>query len=90
MNAAEKLVALSSLSNCATAAEHFCSITAGRASLPPIAGQLQDVEQLNGEAFKVSLVAGSVQSINTVSGDVQNTGVLHGKAKAQSRLKGEL
>jgi hypothetical protein len=89
MNAGEKLISLSSLNACATTESHLCSIAKGFATLAPVFGQVQNINQLSGEASKIFLLEGTVTKINQIIGEVQPLDTLGGTLQIQTSLKGE-
>lgn len=95
MTAAEKLLSLSSLVGCDTAANHFCSITGGDITVEyttraPLLGDVQKIPHLPGEVSKHSFIVGELASHGVIEGNLQAFNPVKGTISKQSTIQGDL
>ena len=96
MRARDKLISVSNIQGCATAAEHFCSITNGGGggdiiyiTRNPLHGELQKIEILSGVVQKIKTSEGVVKKINYLNGELQKIKTLQGVLNKTNNIKGE-
>ena len=94
MKAFEKLISLSDISSCATASEHFCSITGEGGNINyiirnPLNGQVQKIDILSGVIAKHKTLEGIVNITNHLQGQVQKIDSLKGILKKINNIKGD-
>ena len=95
MKAGAKLLLLSSLSACASARDHFCSIQQGRSiggyvTREPVTGITQAFNNLTGAARQLEILSGSIQSQSILTGKIQKLENLKGVITSNKNLKGDI
>lgn len=95
MTAQQKLIELSSLTNCATAMEHFCSITqtsGGETIFIPtdeLTGELTFQDQLEGTLEENETLIGELQDNIELPGEIEDD-QLKGDQENNDELKGNI
>ena len=95
MKAGAKLLLLSSLSACASARDHFCSIPQGRAideyvTREPVTGIAQAFDNLTGSARKIEILSGNIKQEYILTGKMQKLDNLKGVITSNKNLEGEI
>jgi len=94
MKASEKLLSLTNIQGCATAAEHFCSITKGGGDnnyyiREPFDGILQNIEIQNGLVNKINFIKGFINKENVFLGKINKINTIKGIIIKDKQIKGD-
>ena len=95
MKAIEKLLLLSNIKDCATAAEHFCSINSNSGNVvfftrEPLSGNLFKIEKIKGVLKMQKNINGKLNKFNEIEGDCQKIEKIKGFLMPKDKIKGKM